>query len=207
MATLPISNPAAPVTLQGSLPPMPAVARILSRFDRDQLAGFIAVAIDLADAMEGDSDLEDNADQEASDGDDRDQAWIEWQSLRAHQRKGPLPSLEGQEDDEDDDPREEDDGDSAVDDSGCDDINDDREDEAPLAPAYGIDQTAGPLPIGYAGAASEARPHLIRIRATRCDRLTYDRYRLHDPYPTFGGACDANGGALPRSLLGPAHSR
>jgi hypothetical protein len=40
-------------------PPMPAVARILSRFDRDQLAGFIAVAIDLADAMDGDPDNED----------------------------------------------------------------------------------------------------------------------------------------------------
>lgn len=41
-----------------AFPPMPAVARILSRFDRKQLHGFIAVAIDLADAMDGDPDLE-----------------------------------------------------------------------------------------------------------------------------------------------------
>ncbi|MEP7222652.1 MAG: hypothetical protein ABI673_08300 [Novosphingobium sp.] len=39
---------------------MPAVARILSRFDRDQLASFIAVAIDLADAMDGDPEAEDD---------------------------------------------------------------------------------------------------------------------------------------------------
>jgi hypothetical protein len=43
-----------------ALPPMPAVARILSRFDRDQLAGFIAVAIDLADALDPDPDFEDD---------------------------------------------------------------------------------------------------------------------------------------------------
>ena len=32
---------------------------ILSRFDRDQLHGFIAVAIELADTLDGDPDLED----------------------------------------------------------------------------------------------------------------------------------------------------
>lgn len=47
-----------PVTLPNQFPPMPAVARNLSRFDRAQLHGFIAVAIDLADAMDGDPDLE-----------------------------------------------------------------------------------------------------------------------------------------------------
>ena len=35
-------------------PPMPAVARILARFERVQLAGFIAVAIDLLDTLDGD---------------------------------------------------------------------------------------------------------------------------------------------------------
>lgn len=42
----------------GALPPMPAVARILSQFDRQQLAGFIEVAIDLLDTLDGDPDLE-----------------------------------------------------------------------------------------------------------------------------------------------------
>lgn len=49
-----------PVTLPNQIPPMPAVARILSRFDRVQLHGFIAVAIDLADALDGDIDLEED---------------------------------------------------------------------------------------------------------------------------------------------------
>lgn len=44
-------HPAAP-------PPMPAVVRILSRFDRPKLEGFIAVAIGLLDVLDGDPDLE-----------------------------------------------------------------------------------------------------------------------------------------------------
>ncbi|MBU1607187.1 MAG: hypothetical protein KKD08_10330 [Alphaproteobacteria bacterium] len=42
---------------------MPAVAAILSRFNRDQLHGFIAVAIDLADALDGDPDIEPDGDE------------------------------------------------------------------------------------------------------------------------------------------------
>ena len=41
-------------------PPPAAVSRILRRFDRDQLAGFIAVAIDLLDVADGDPDDEDD---------------------------------------------------------------------------------------------------------------------------------------------------
>ncbi|QUT05187.1 hypothetical protein KFK14_19650 [Sphingobium phenoxybenzoativorans] len=44
-----------PVALQA---PPAAVTRILSRFDRDQLAAFISVAIDLLDIADGDPDLE-----------------------------------------------------------------------------------------------------------------------------------------------------
>ena len=44
-------------------PPPAAVSRILSRFDRDQLAGFIAIAIDLLDVAEGDADVEANGDE------------------------------------------------------------------------------------------------------------------------------------------------
>lgn len=39
-------------------PAMPAVARILSRFERSQLEGFISVAIDLLDVADGDPDAE-----------------------------------------------------------------------------------------------------------------------------------------------------
>ncbi len=46
-----------------ALPPMPAVARILSQFDRPQLAGFIEVAIGLLDGADGDPDVELNGDE------------------------------------------------------------------------------------------------------------------------------------------------
>ena len=69
------------------IPPMPAVARILARFERDQLAGFIAVALDLLDTIDGDPEAEDNADREATDGDGSDQAWVEWTSMRAAQKR------------------------------------------------------------------------------------------------------------------------
>lgn len=50
--------------------PPPAITRVLSRFDRDQLAGFIAVAIDLLDLADGDADREgDDADAEDDDPD------------------------------------------------------------------------------------------------------------------------------------------
>ena len=58
MATHPIGGTAAPVTLPGAIPPMPAVARILARYDRDKLEAFIAIAIDLADTLDGDAEAE-----------------------------------------------------------------------------------------------------------------------------------------------------
>lgn len=42
-----------------SIAPMPAVARILARFDRESLSGFIEVAIGLLDVMEPDPEAED----------------------------------------------------------------------------------------------------------------------------------------------------
>lgn len=55
--------------------PMPAVARILARIERDQLAGFIAVALDLIDTLDGDTVIEDEDEAEPDDvpeDDDRD---------------------------------------------------------------------------------------------------------------------------------------
>lgn len=46
-----------------ALPPMPAVVRILSQFERPQLAGFIEVAISLLDTLDGDPDVEANGDE------------------------------------------------------------------------------------------------------------------------------------------------
>lgn len=95
-------HPAAP-------PPMPAVARILARFDRPRLEGFIAVAIGLLDVLDGDPDEEANGD-EADGTCAEDEAGEE---LRARSESGPGCSIG--------------DPDSAVDDRNCDDINMDLE--------------------------------------------------------------------------------
>ena len=61
MATQPITGS---VSAFPATPPMPAVARILARIERDQLAGFIAVALDLLDTLDGDPDFENATDLE-----------------------------------------------------------------------------------------------------------------------------------------------
>ncbi len=60
MASLPLERPVTIVTLPGTIPPMPAVARILGRYDRSQVEAFIAVAIDLLDVLDGEPDVEDD---------------------------------------------------------------------------------------------------------------------------------------------------
>ena len=61
MATQPVQGSA--IAAFPTTPPMPAVARILARFEREQLAGFIAVALDLIDTLDGNDDLEANGDE------------------------------------------------------------------------------------------------------------------------------------------------
>lgn len=88
MASTPLGPVSGSVTRMNQLPSMPAVARILSRFDRQQLSGFIAVAIDLADAMDGDPEAEElpledafvshNAAFADEDSDGKDTSWPEW---------------------------------------------------------------------------------------------------------------------------------
>ena len=101
-----------------ALPPMPAVARILSQFDRPKLEGFIAVAIGLLDVLDGDPESEED-DPAEDNGDAERAAWIEWDKMRGPSKRGANFTL-GEEDHEDDDPREEDDSDTAVDDLPCD---------------------------------------------------------------------------------------
>lgn len=106
--------------------PPAAISRVLLSFSRAQLEGFVAVAIDLMDLADGDSDLENGNDLEddftlshiavaytdhgpgcpISDHDAA--AWVEWHTMRGSQKRGPN-ILAGHEDDEDDDPAEEDD--------------------------------------------------------------------------------------------------
>lgn len=118
MATNPIGGAAAPVTLPGTFPPMPAVARILARHDRGKLAAFVTVAIDLLDVLDGDADCEGEcsedevsrctdigrpvpSDEPGCDiADAGENAWIEWHTMRGSQKCGPNLTV-GQEDDED----------------------------------------------------------------------------------------------------------
>ena len=50
--------------------PPEAITRVLSRFDRAQLVGFIAVAIDLLDLADGDTDIEDDNEDRCPSNDD-----------------------------------------------------------------------------------------------------------------------------------------
>ena len=50
-------------THPSAMPPAPAVMRVLSRFDRQSLASFITLAIELLDLVDGDSDTEPNGDE------------------------------------------------------------------------------------------------------------------------------------------------
>lgn len=118
MATLPSQG--AVIALPNTMPPMPAVARILARFDRPQIEAFLAVAIDLLDTIDGDPDaeepdLEDSFVLHPADGpgcpvadSHSDQAWIEWHTMRGSMKRGPSPNP-GHEDAEEDDEAEEDD--------------------------------------------------------------------------------------------------
>lgn len=108
-------NPIPPLSFP-TTPPMPAVARIMARYDREKLSAFITVAIDLLDTLAGDPEaeelqLEDGfvthdpmfAEQELG---GKDAAYIEWHTkpgnLRRNGQSEILPSQN--EDDEEDDP-------------------------------------------------------------------------------------------------------
>ena len=118
MASMPLERPATIVTLPGTIPPMPAVARILGRYDRSQVEAFIAVAIDLLDVFDGEPDVELNGD-EADNTNAEDEMLID-----GSVGSGPGCIIS--------------DPDMAVDDIACD-ADDDREDDGVW---YGIDQHA-----------------------------------------------------------------
>lgn len=86
---------------------------LLERHSAQEIADAIEVLIDVLDMLGGDPDLEDNNDREATDGDDKDVAWPEWDQLRAKDKRANFerPTLAAgngchamTEDDEDDDP-------------------------------------------------------------------------------------------------------
>lgn len=86
---------------QIGLAPMPAVMAILDRFNREEIGNTIEVLVALLDISEPDADLELHGDEQDTDGDGDDQAWIEWSAMRGSQKAGP--NIGGHEDDEDTD--------------------------------------------------------------------------------------------------------
>lgn len=153
MATNPLGGASAPVTLPGTIPPMPAVARILSRYDRDKLAAFVSVAIDLLDVLDGDAD-----DEPCGDEQDGNFAEDDVAARFANMGQGPGCIVS--------------DFDRAVDDSGCDE-DFDAEPEYPTVPDYGLNQDSPPQQPELAADRANMRPHLERIRRSRCDRTRW----------------------------------
>ena len=108
--------------------PMPAVALILSRFDRAQLSSFVEIAIELMDVADGNTDVETNGD-ELDGSSAEDDIW----GHGGNGMDGPGCSLAdaGEEDDH---------AGGNVDDEG-------EPENGIVHPAYGIDQTCGPLSL------------------------------------------------------------
>ncbi|CAM3134988.1 hypothetical protein SPAN111604_05560 [Sphingomonas antarctica] len=111
-----------PITALPSVPPMPAVSRILARFDRRQVEGFISVAIDLLDTLDGDAENEDGGDDEPDDDWKGDQSFAEWHTRGRH-KLSPFGAEHGNttcrgflEDTEADDHAEDDDPESGIED-------------------------------------------------------------------------------------------
>jgi len=95
--------------------PMPAVAAILSRYDRNKLASFIEVAISLLDTLDANPEAEEHPLEDAfvshdpyfayTDSDGSDVAWAEWHTRGRHKLvRGEHEAADQCEDDEDDDP-------------------------------------------------------------------------------------------------------
>lgn len=159
---------------QIAVPSMPAVARVLAGFEREQLAAFVEVAIGLIDLADGDPDLELNGDEQDHNNAEDD--------FREHAAGAfPTPGCPVA------------DPDLAADDMPCDDLDDDREPEEPLMPRYGVDQANGPFKVDHSLDRRLMRPYRDRARAQACDRVDigpWSRYDLPGDAIAVGVAAD-----------------
>ena len=124
MATKPLGADSARVITPPQFPPAAAgriAARMLDRFNRDDLGNAIEVLVELLDLWDGDSDLEGECSEDeisrctdtgqpvrgdgpgCRTGDEGEAAWIEWTTMRGSQKRGPN-IMQEHEDDEEDDP-------------------------------------------------------------------------------------------------------
>lgn len=138
MATDTFTGGVRPVTPINQFPPAAAgrmAARLLGLHSAREIAGAIEVLVEVLDLLGGDPDVEDATDAEddhtlsptalryANPGagcdvaDAGENAWIEWQTMRGSQKRGPNIAHD-HEDTEDDDPAEEDDHSGQVDEDG-----------------------------------------------------------------------------------------
>lgn len=119
------------------LPPMPAVTRILSQFQPEQLASFVEVAIGLLDLADGDPELEDNGDAELI-GDEQDAAYTEFHTRGRHKHTaGGTEPFDRHEDAEvDDEPEVDDEAEDSFDQEG-----DQAGTDSGLVPTWGVNQT------------------------------------------------------------------
>lgn len=102
--------------------PFSLLSQAIHRLSRHELEDLAQTLIDHLDELDGDPDLEDNNDREASDGDDRDIAWPEDGSPMGPTGNGVFGLSE---DDEEDDPHGE-------------------GDHGGIVPKFGKDQTKRP---------------------------------------------------------------
>jgi hypothetical protein len=128
-------------------------------------------------------------------GDEESGAYVEWHTKSAVQRRtgkesaaNGAASAGSQEDDEDDDPPGQYDEDAYTskrpkgygpgcaisDPGGCE--HDGREEDASTLFDYGVDQSAGPLAPHLAEDRTLMQPHLLRVRSTRCRKISLPVY-------------------------------
>ncbi len=155
---------------------MPAIARILARYDRQRLEGFISIAIDLLDVVDGDPDLEiedpagetvpvvddlslppeeDDADPDLEETDAEDSFVLSTNALRLNHGAGCNVG----------------DPDCAVDDNGCDDLDQDKEPDETIHADFPIDQSSGPLSPDLAEDRGIRQPYIDRARRDTCRTL------------------------------------
>jgi hypothetical protein len=126
---------------------------IFQSFDRATLANAVEVLVCVLDALDGDPDVEEDDPSGQRDEDGVNTGGTPTFGWGGPQAAGCPIS----------------DPDSAVDDEGCDDINDDREEECDLVPDYGIDQMECiPEKVVIASDRAAMRAQCERIRKTRC---------------------------------------
>ena len=139
--------------IEQAVPLLPALSRVLLRYERAQVEGFIEIAIALLDFADDDPDVELNGDELDGTGSEDD--------FCGHSPSGPGCPVA--------------DPDAAADDVPCDEPHQDLEEEAHEHPDYAFDQTDGPLPSFLSDDATLRKPHRDRIRAERCICVPHSR--------------------------------